>query len=89
MLLFENTVLEFPQVRQSTTYSCGAAVVQSILAYYGKDLVKHMTSRSFVEECGGHFVYSSGDTQLLGIALTRALKPYGYTASSYLEEKFW
>lgn len=37
MLLFENTVLEFPQVRQSTTYSCGAAVVQSILAYYGKD----------------------------------------------------
>ena len=58
-------------------------------AYYGNDLVKHMTSRSFIEECGGHFVYSSGDTQLLGIALTRALKPHGYTTSSYLEEKFW
>lgn len=58
-------------------------------AYYGNDLVKHMTSRSFTEECGGHFVYSSGDTQLLGIALTRALKPHDYTASSYLEEKFW
>ena len=37
-ILFENTMLEYPQVRQSTTYSCGAAVIQSILAYYGKDV---------------------------------------------------
>lgn len=58
-------------------------------AYYGDDLVKHITSRDFVEACGGPFDYSSGDTQLLGIALSRALAPHGYTVSSYLEEKFW
>lgn len=58
-------------------------------AYYGKDLVAHMTSRDFIEECGGSFDYSSSDTQLLGIALSRALEPHGYTVSSYLEQKFW
>lgn len=58
-------------------------------AYYGKNLEKQMINRDFVEACGGHFDYSSGDTQLLGIALSRALKPHGYTISSYLEEKFW
>lgn len=58
-------------------------------AYYGNDLVKQITSRDFVAECGGNFDYSSGDTQLLGIALSRSLEPHGYTVSSYLEEKFW
>ncbi|MDO5770166.1 MAG: serine hydrolase [Psychrobacter sp.] len=58
-------------------------------AYYGHDLVKHITSLDFAEACGGAFDYSSGDTQLLGIALSRALAPHGYTISSYLEEKFW
>lgn len=58
-------------------------------AYYGHDLVKQMVNRDFVEACGGTFKYSSGDTQLLGIALSRALEPHGYTISSYLEEKFW
>ena len=48
-----------------------------------------MVNRDFVEECGGQFEYSSGDTQMLGIALSRALEPHGYTISSYLEEKFW
>ena len=38
MILFESTILEYPIVRQSTDYSCGAAVVQSILVYYGKDV---------------------------------------------------
>ena len=58
-------------------------------SYYGHDLVKQMINRDFVEECGGQFEYSSGDTQLLGIALSRALAPHSYTISSYLEEKFW
>ncbi len=58
-------------------------------SYYGYDLVKQMLNRDFVAPCGGQFDYSSGDTQLLGIALTRALKPHGYTISSYLEERFW
>lgn len=58
-------------------------------SYYGHDLVEQMINRDFVEECGGQFEYSSGDTQLLGIALSRALAPHGYTISSYLEEKFW
>jgi len=58
-------------------------------SYYGHDLVKQMVNRDFVEPCGGAFEYSSGDTQMLGIALARALQPHGYTISSYLEEKFW
>ncbi|MGP4712620.1 serine hydrolase domain-containing protein [Psychrobacter sp. DM8] len=58
-------------------------------SYYGHDLVKQMVNRDFVEPCGGQFEYSSGDTQMLGIALSRALEPHGYTISSYLEEKFW
>ncbi|MCG3881119.1 serine hydrolase [Psychrobacter sp. Ps3] len=58
-------------------------------SYYGHDLVKQMVNRDFVEPCGGNFEYSSGDTQMLGIALARALEPHGYTVSSYLEEKFW
>ncbi len=58
-------------------------------SYYGHYLVKQMVNRDFVEECGGQFEYSSGDTQMLGIALSRALAPHGYTVSSYLEEKFW
>ncbi|WP_201535836.1 serine hydrolase domain-containing protein [Psychrobacter immobilis] len=58
-------------------------------SYYGHDLVKQMVNRDFVEPCGGPFEYSSGDTQMLGIALSRALEPHGYTISSYLEEKFW
>ncbi|MGP5074502.1 serine hydrolase domain-containing protein [Psychrobacter celer] len=58
-------------------------------SYYGHDLVKQMVNRDFVEPCGGNFEYSSGDMQMLGIALARALEPHGYTVSSYLEGKFW
>ena len=36
--LIESTILDFPQVRQSNEYSCGAAVVRAVLAYYGKDI---------------------------------------------------
>ncbi len=57
-------------------------------AYYGKDLIKQILSRSF-KKTDGKFHYSSGSTQLLAIALSRALKPHGYTLSSYLEKSFW
>lgn len=45
--LIENKTLDFPDVRQSTEYSCGAAAVQSVLRYYGIDfrekaLMKHL-----------------------------------------------
>lgn len=33
----ETQILEVPDVRQSTAYSCGAAAVQAILSYYGID----------------------------------------------------
>ncbi len=36
--LIETTVLNFPQVRQSTDYSCGASAVRAVLVYYGKDI---------------------------------------------------
>lgn len=35
-------ILDFPRIRQSFSYDCGAAVVQSILAYYGTDLRSDM-----------------------------------------------
>ena len=38
VMLIESTILDFPQVRQSNEYSCGAAVVRAVLAYYGKDI---------------------------------------------------
>jgi CubicO group peptidase (beta-lactamase class C family) len=55
-------------------------------AYYGRDIVDQMLSRSFVKESGGEYNYLSGVTQLLGIVITRATKQ---TLSSYLSEKFW
>lgn len=58
-------------------------------AYYGKNLEQQIVSRDFVEDCGDVFEYSSGDTQLLAIALTRALKPHGLNISSYLQKSFW
>lgn len=50
--LLSKKILEFPTVRQSTSYSCGAAAVQSILMYYGinvkeKDLMKKLKTNSF------------------------------------------
>lgn len=31
-------MMDFPHVRQSTNYSCGAAAVQSVIAYYENDM---------------------------------------------------
>ena len=56
-------------------------------AYYGNNIEKQMLETGFVSEPGGLFKYASGDTQLLGIVLTRALK--GKSISQYMQESFW
>ena len=56
-------------------------------AYYGNDVEKQMLETGFISEPGGLFKYASGDTQLLGIILKRALK--GKSISQYMQESFW
>lgn len=55
-------------------------------AYYGSNIEKQMLKRSFIQQSGGHFNYLSGNTQLLGIILQRAV---GISLSQYLQEEFW
>jgi len=56
-------------------------------AYYGDDVEKQMLNTKFVSQPGGHFKYASGDTQLLGIVLKRALK--NKSISQYAQEVLW
>jgi len=56
-------------------------------AYYGEDIEKQMLNRKFIAAPEGHFKYSSGDTQLLGIVLKRALK--NKSISQYAQEVIW
>ncbi len=56
-------------------------------AYYGTEIEQQMLSRKFVRRPGGAFTYQSGDTQLLGIILKRALN--GKSLSTYMQEEFW
>lgn len=39
-------IIDFPKFRQSEKYSCGATVVQEILAYYGVDISEHEAAQS-------------------------------------------
>lgn len=55
--------------------------------YYGTNLRKAVYRRKPAQEPGSDFSYSSGDTQILGLILERALK--GKTVTAYLEEKLW
>ena len=55
--------------------------------YYGTNLRKAVYRRKLAQEPGSDFSYSSGDTQILGLVLERALK--GKTITAYLEEKLW
>jgi CubicO group peptidase (beta-lactamase class C family) len=55
-------------------------------AYYGNHIEEQMLKRHFVCRPGGHFKYSSADTQLLAIVLTRAT---GKSMAAYLSESFW
>jgi CubicO group peptidase (beta-lactamase class C family) len=55
--------------------------------YYGTNLRKAIYRRKAAHEPGTTFSYSSGDTQILGLVLERALK--GKKITEYLEEKIW
>lgn len=55
-------------------------------AYITPDLDKLMNNSKIVSAPGEGFIYLSGNTQLLGMVLTKAL---GQSLSSYFEEKFW
>ncbi|HLV51767.1 MAG TPA: serine hydrolase [Flavobacterium sp.] len=55
--------------------------------YYGTNLRKAISKMKLKSEPGKEFEYLSGNTQLLGLVLERALKDK--TITSYLEEKIW
>lgn len=55
-------------------------------AYYGTDLYKLATSQEVVSEPGKEFIYQSGSTELLALALEKAT---GVSLSSYASEKLW
>lgn len=55
--------------------------------YYGRNLRKAIYRRKPLYKPGTVFSYSSGDTQILGLVLERALK--GKTITAYLEERVW
>ena len=55
--------------------------------YYGTNLRKYLLRRKLEYTPGTHNSYSSGDSQMLGFVLERALK--GKTITAYLEEKIW
>lgn len=55
--------------------------------YYGTNLRKAISKMKLQVEPGKEFEYVSGNTQLLGLVLERALN--GKTITSYLEEKIW
>ena len=55
--------------------------------YYGRRLRKAIEKLELENPPGVGFDYTSGEAQLLGLVLERALN--GQTVSSYLEEKLW
>jgi CubicO group peptidase (beta-lactamase class C family) len=55
--------------------------------YYGLNLRKSIKKLSLKRAPGQSFEYVSGNTQLLGLILERALK--GKTVTQYLQEKLW
>lgn len=55
--------------------------------YYGRTLRKSIAKMKLEEEPGTDFEYQSGNTQLLGLILERALKTK--TVTQYLQEKIW
>lgn len=55
--------------------------------YYGTNLRKEVRKMKLKDVPGKRFDYVSGNSQLLGSVLERALK--GRTVSEYLEEKIW
>ena len=55
--------------------------------YYGSDLEEKLLKLRLKDEPGKKFVYKSGDNQLLGLILSRALKIK--TVTEYMQERIW
>ncbi len=55
--------------------------------YYGTNMRKAIYKLKLAQKPGTEFSYSSGDTEVLGLVLERALK--GKKITQYLEEKIW
>lgn len=55
--------------------------------YYGRNLRKQIDKMELKTEPGKRFQYVSGNTQLLGLILERAIKTK--TVTEYLEDKLW
>lgn len=55
--------------------------------YYGNDAKKYCKELELIETPGTQFRYNSGNTQLLGWVLQRALK--GETITHYLDRRIW
>lgn len=60
---------------------------QAASFYYGNNLREKTTAIKLKSEPGTAFKYQSGNTQLLGLVLERALKDK--TITQYLQEKLW
>ncbi|MEO0574915.1 MAG: serine hydrolase [Pseudomonadota bacterium] len=63
----------------------------TVALLYSHDVGEFLLDRSFSDTPGTRFYYSSASTQLLAIALSRALSraTQGLTLSDYLAAKFW
>lgn len=55
--------------------------------YYGRNLKREVSKLKLKGKPGQKFEYVSGNTQLLGVVLERALK--GKTVTQYFQEKLW
>ena len=55
-------------------------------AYYGTDLYRIAVNQNAVNEPGKHFIYQSGNTQLLALVLEQAT---GMSLSDYASERLW
>ena len=55
-------------------------------AYYGSNLKGLILSREFIDDPGKFFHYKSGDTQLLGLILEKAV---GMSVSEYTSARLW
>jgi CubicO group peptidase (beta-lactamase class C family) len=55
--------------------------------YYGRSIVRELSKLKIIHEPGVEFHYSSGDSQIMGLVLSRALK--GVNISEYLSKRIW
>ncbi len=71
-----------------TNYSgCNALWCDEPYLYYGEDMEKSLLQSKVVKTPGSEYEYKSGETQLLAIALARAIAPT--TLTEYMQKKVW